>query len=179
MIDALTLENISLYKIFIKSLSLHNTLFKKKDQSTCSRGRLDEIFTLWNIYCICRPACPSCQLFSHQQKKYQNSAAVGGKQRLQKFVRLRESDWPTDTYKHTHTHTWKHKYLKVDDKNLLMSEIMETKIGTIHPTALTRTVHSDRRLHFNFPQYRRGQEEFHTSNVQLLTYNIQPRTSNI
>ena len=80
---------------------------------------------------------------------------------------------------HTHTHTWKHKYLKVDDKNLLMSEIMETKIGTIHPTALTRTVHSDRRLHFNFPQYRRGQEEFHTSNVQLLTYNIQPRTSNI
>ena len=85
----------------------------------------------------------------------------------------------TDTYKHTHTHTWKHKYLKVDDKNLLMSEIMETKIGTIHPTALTRTVHSDRRLHFNFPQYRRGQEEFHTSNVQHLTCNIQHRTCNI
>ena len=79
----------------------------------------------------------------------------------------------------THTHTWKHKYLKVDDKNLLMSEIMETKIGTIHPTALTRTVHSDRRLHFNFPQYRRGQEEFHTSNVQLITYNIQHLTSNL
>ena len=83
---------------------------------------------IWNIKRIPRLCCPTCQLCSAQQKKYQNTVQPSWGEHSQITGHFSPSRGRPRT----------HKYWKVHDKNLLMSEIMETKIGAIRPSVTRR-----------------------------------------